>query len=633
MVGAAQAQGAQRFVERASVFGQIDDAFVKGEIDEEHRVLYRVAALKAPHLLPARFRTVVSSGRPVDRCFTTVLVEAAQKLHKLSEPVRAQVSELLQPPTGFEYSIETAEPYPIRVFYNDASQQSMAELILDATITSYNTLVVDWGFWEPPIDPALGAYHIYIDETSMAGGAYTAPYEFVESTDHLDMFTYIVVDSSNNDWSLPGTMAHELNHSCQAAMDVLEPTAFWENTATYIMSQVFPSSWQYTMYCFQFFQDHPYRPLEYMVRPSNMFEYGGGLWVYFMQHLYGNEDPVWIREVWEDSIQQLMVNEPDYFDVLDEKLAGEGGFSEMVRTFAQYRYFASEDDDGQHLPNAIHWWDAAVTKEAVIRSADLPVENQRPSETTRPKPNGCNYIDVEMGGIQWPVRFSFQGDTELEWHVEVMKITSGQPTEYARMELDEQKQGEVEMIPGDAHKLVMVVCQLGGEHYDPDGQSWPEGDYSYSIAGVAPAPTVLEVVPATVQRGQQDVPVTVQGAGFIDDEHLEVEISGEMVAINSVEFVSPEQLNLRLVVAGSAELGFRDVIVRNPGGSEDVGEGLLEITDESTSPDGGVDGGTGSDPGGGCNCKAADRTGGLHVLFLMLIGLLGAVLLRRGHRR
>jgi MYXO-CTERM domain-containing protein len=122
-----------------------------------------------------------------------------------------------------------------------------------------------------------------------------------------------------------------------------------------------------------------------------------------------------------------------------------------------------------------------------------------------------------------------------------------------------------------------------------------------------------------VDRGQQNVPVTIEGSGFVNNEGLEVEISGELIAVNEVNYVSHEQLNLLLVISANAELGARDVIVRNPGGEEGVGEGLLEIIEEDTEPDAGVGGGGGGG-GGGCGCRAGHHSsipGGLLLLVLL----------------
>lgn len=618
--GAAKADGsgvtANGALARPSAIERIDQAYRQGQITREQQIVYRLRAIKAPARLPVRFAPLPAgngagalSGQSAAKvCLTPVFIDAAQHLDRLSEAARREVENLLQPPTGFDYSLEVSEPLPMRVFYNSPSLDNMAQTVLDTMVTSYNVEVVEWGFWEPAIDPAVGAYHVYIDSTQQQGAAYTAPYDWVEDTPQMDMYSYIVVDPSNDDWSLPGTMAHEFNHACQASMDMMEPVAFWENTATYIMSQVFGSAWMFTVYSFPYFQGYPYRPLEYMSRPSDAYEYGGGLFVYFLEYLYGNEDPIWIREVWEGCVQyHAYSNDPDYFQVLDEKLEATGGFEEMVRTFAQYRYFASSDDDGQHLPDAHRWWDAEVAKEASWRFGDLPIEGERPREISQPQPNGCNYIEVDISGSQRDIRFSFEGEVEKNWHVEVMKIISGQTTEYTRMEIDQENKGEVEVDATAAERLVMVVCQLGGEDYDPDDQDWSRGDYSYSISVIMAPPTIDSVVPETVERGKQDIPVTILGSGFLESDGLKVEISGDKVAVNDVSYVSQNQLDVRLIVAASAALGPHDVMVQNEGSEPATGVGLLEVIEPAPEIDAGLDGGSGQNSvggSGGCNCRA-----------------------------
>ena len=597
--------------------GAIQAAFERGEISNHERIYYRLAAVKAPWLLPHRWREVVdrgllgsgAAGAASGRCLTSVMVEAAQEMASGGGRFKDGIGQLLQPPTGYDYYLEVTTPIPMKVFYNHMAYEDKAQVILDAMVYSYEVEVNELGFWPPQIDPTVGAYHVYIDDTGMSGGAYTAPYEFIDDTPRADMYSYMVVDPGNDEWSLPGTMAHEFNHACQASMDVMEPAAFWENTATYIMSQVYGSAWHYTMGTFQFFQSKPHLPLEYMRRPSDMYEYGGGLWVYFMQYLYGDEDPRWIREVWEGTVQDsFAANEPDYFDVLDEKLVAHGGFTEMVKTFAEYRYFASEDDDGAHLPNASQWWEASVAKARVWNSGELPVEDQRPSETSRPQQNGCNYIEVTLHGIQFPLRFSFVGQKEVEWFVTVMGVDRGQPTEIEEMLFDTTTEdgtpmGHVDMEPGSKDKLVLVVCHLGGETYDPDfSQRWEGADYSYSINVLAPAPEITEVVPGEVETGQQGVPVTVLGAGFVDGNGLDIVVDGGGVAVDQVRFVSESQIEGKLIVASTAALGLRDVTVTNPGGNSTTGQDLMEIVSPQTEVDAGT-GGTVEIKGGGCNCS------------------------------
>ncbi len=613
-----------------TVLDEIEGSFLSGRINNEERVYYRLAAVKAPHLLPARWREIAAlRGLPPGRSYTSIFVEAAQTMLNPKGVLRYEIEQLLQPPSGYEYVIEVDEPLPFRVFYNHVIHESRAEAVAEAMIVSHVKQVEEWGFWPPPIDPDLGAYHVYIDNTGMGGGAYTAPYAIVDENPWADMYSYIVVDSSIGMWSIPGTTAHEYNHACQAAMDVLEPVAFWENTATYIMSQVYSSAWNYTMGVFSFFQSRPYRPLEYMARPTDMYEYGGGLWVYFMSYLYGNEDPRWIREVWEGSVQESYYwNYPHYFGVLDEMLQDWGGFQEMVKTFSEYRYFAGQDDDGQHLPGAGYWWEAAVAKEAEYRTSDLPVHNKRPSNMTRPQQNGCNYIDLNLYGVNMPILFGFDGEEDKEWFVQIMGIEPGKPTIYEEMHLDEENAGELEIDPGSIKRLVMVVCHMGGENYDPNlaGQ-WEGGDYEYSIIMFAPEPTVTDFYPATAEPGSQGEFVTVLGQGFVDGQDLEVRISGEGAVVYDLKFISNSQLEGRLVVASSVESGLRDVFVSNPGGREGRGENLFEIIDPAGDIDAGTS--TGGKGRGGCGCRIQNPVSSEGTSLPVLFAILAFVFIKR----
>ncbi len=621
-----------RFAVRSDLFRALDRAAAQGMLQPVEALYYKVAALRAPELLPAPWQRALEAAAPAPGCYTPVLVEAFQALPTLSASWQARFRNLLFPRQDYDYYVEQDEPFPFRVTFPDPSLEQGARSILAAAEQSYIKQVEEWGFWLPPLEPDMDYYRIFYEPTQMGGGGYTAPYDFVQETDWADAYTYVVIDSRNPAWFLPGTMAHEFNHTCQAAMDVLEVTAFWENTATYIMSQVFDNAWIYTESAFAAFQATPYRRLEHMLRGnSDGYEYGGGLWIVFLEALYGNEDPNWIRSVWEGSVQTRMVNEPDYFDVIHELLADQGGFGAMVRTFGEYRYFVGSRDDGQHLVGAGGWSDGTVAVEDVFDMDDLPVRGAGPIRSRRPQPNGCNYyeLDVTLDTDQ-PIRFRFEGQEGEEWSVQVFRVRPGSETMVSAMELDATAMGTLDVETERGDLLVLAVCRIAvPPAYDPDVGSAVGADYTFDIEVLAPEPKVRAVSPERLRRGIQGVMLLVQGEDFVFGPGLSVSFGQPKVVANSVQFVSSQELRVEVVVARSAELGPTDVIVENPGGRKGVGRGLLEIVD-STGADGGLvgDGGQVEPPaaGRGCGCRSAAPTPGL-------VWLLGFVLLARIRRR
>ena len=619
---------------RAQVLAAMDRALEQGKMSWQENMFLKVAAVRNPAALPEPWRRRFLDAAPSNGCSTTVLADAFQALPRMDDSWRREVTHVLIPRPDLGYTIDATSPFPVRVSYGDPSLAAKAQAVLDAIEQAYSVEVDQWGFWAPPIEPGQDYYRVFVEDAGMGAGGYTAPYAENPDTSWRDAFTYIVIDPNNDDWALPAVVAHEFNHACQASMDAYEQTAFWENTATYIMSQVFPSGWPYTMWFFSSFQAYPYRVLEYMNRMnSDRYEYGGSLWLYVMEYLYGDEDPRWIRRVWEGSVQDVPYNEPDYFDALSDMLASSGGFQEMVRTFARYRYFASSDDDGRHIPGAGDWYQAEVDKEARYSTTDLPVIDAVPAESHRPMPNGCNYIELYVeSDIGLPLRYSFTGDPALLWSAQVMKLHLGSDVEVTEIELDDSRVGQTEVEADQGDRLVLVACQLGPVDYDPDTSAKVAGEYHYSIEWAAPVPTVTEVVPNQLSRGIQEIELLIRGKDFVLGDGFAVKFGQAKVVANRVAYMSDTEVRAWVVVAKTADLGPTDVIVVNPGNQEGVGKDMLEIVDEEAEGDGG--GATGDEPGEGrgCGCRVMTRSD-LGLSWLLASLLLGLVIRRRRRRR
>ncbi|MBW2459592.1 MAG: IPT/TIG domain-containing protein [Deltaproteobacteria bacterium] len=582
----------------------IDVAHRAGKITDDERILQRVTAVRAPERLADAYPQAASSSPSRARSQTPVLVDAFQRLPQLEPSTRAQVQELLDPPPPLSLSIERDDVFPFRVSYSSPALADKAERVLEAAETSYLKQVEQWGFWAPALEPGSDWYEIFLMDPGSPGVAgYTSPYLENAATPRADTHSYIVIGDSYDGVLQDSVVTHEFNHACQLSMDASEQLAFLENTATYIETAVYPASWPYNSVMFPAFQSHPYRPLEYsQPGSSDGYEYGGALWVVFLEHLYGANDPSWIRQIWEGSVQDGWLNEPDYFDALDGQLAEDGGLAEAVRVFAEYRYFVGADDDGHHLPDAWQWGGAEVWRTASWTTSHLPLIDQGPTDVdTRPRPNGCNYVVLNVdGSTALPVRVSFGGSVGTPWHVAVLERGDDGATSSAPITIDDEGHGELSVPLDGLDELVLVVCQLGSDGYDPDDHQWTGGAYHYSMQWDIPAPTVTAVSPSTIEQGAHGVEVTITGEGFVDHDDLDVVISGEKVAVLMTELVSDTELRLRLTVAPQAALGPRDLTVENPGGAAGIGAGLLTVVASAPAPSGEPS----AEPDGGCACSA-----------------------------
>ena len=614
---------------RSEVFCRIDQAWRAGAITWAERLILRVQAVKAPAALPAKWRQLLRDGMPVRARVTPVLVEAFQERIRLPPAQRADLMRLLLPPDDLPYALDATGVFPIRVSFARPEEEASAETVLAAAVTAYQKEVLQWGFWPPPLEPGAGPYRIYLDDTGMGAGAYTSPYLENTATPQSDAFSYIVVDRANRPEWLRTTVAHEFNHACQLAMDAYEVRAFFENTATYVETQVYPQDVAMTEVYLPFFQGQPFRPLEYMnAADSDLYEYGGALWILFLEATYGHSDPRWIRRVWEASVQTSLVNEPDYMDALDEILVDQGGLPAAVQSFARARFFVGEDGDGRHIPGAELWTGSEVSRVRTLSTEEIPLAGMmRVPAQVWPQPNGCNYIVLNVTQIPAaPVRFSFHGDRSLDWSVQVMETRDGQDATYLSMPLDADGSGRLSRDVSELDQAVLVVCQMAGEGYDPDFQAWYGGEYTWSMGLDRPPPTVTSITPDHVAPGTHGLGAVIRGAGFASGDGLSVRASGASVTMAVERVVSDSEIRVTLFALPEAELGERDVIVTNPDGAQGTGIHLLTVAPDTPDET--------PEPVQGCSCRTGDAEAPTSPPALFLLLSVGLLLRSRriGHR-
>jgi hypothetical protein len=597
-----------------NVLTVIEESVRLGRISPDAAEFYRLAAVRAPGRLPAELRGLAAPHRSGRGCHTPLLQRAWRALPTMTEPWRSQLRDLLHPDDLANF-VEATAPFPVRVSYGRPDLAAKAQVVLEATLASYVTQVEGFGFWPPGIEAGTERYRIYLDDALGAAG-YTAPYMDDERTPHADALSYIVVESSLTDNDLRTTVAHEFNHACQLAMDANEVTAFMENTATWIEDRTFPEI-STMSYMFRYFQDQPYRPLEFMQSgDSDGYEYGGALFVLYLESQFGGLDPAFARGIWEGTVQAGTQNEPDYQDVIDHQLAQQGGLTEAVLGFAQARFFVGRDDDRQHLDGAASWAGAEVARTATFGIDDLPRRAERPADpATRPQPNGCNYVVLDVTRTpEFPLRFSFAGAPERRWNADLLQIAPPAPTTFVRLPLDATAAGSAVVDAAGLERLVLVICQLGDAGYDPDSRSWVAADYTFAIEYAVPPPVVTAVSPGQLARGSHDSLLTVIGTGFVAHQELKVSTAVAGVTLELAKVVSPSELQVTAFASPTAPLGPFDIVVTNPGGAEGVGAGLLTIVAAVPPTDGEPRSG-----GGGCSLSAAPR--GRLLFSLLALGL------------
>jgi len=609
---------------QTDVFREIEARYRRGDIDADRYHFYRVAAIRAPEILPADLRPLV--GRVVLKSGTGVLVEAMQHVIRTGD-WGGDIHRLLQPPPDLAYSLESTT-WPIRVSYALASQAGYAQAVLDAADLSWTVQIGDFGFYEPIIEPGFEPYRFYVEDAGQGTAGYTSPYETNPATPYDSCFSYIVIDP-NLGTGVGSTVAHEINHSMQLSMDCLEQRSFLENTAMFIEGLTHPDYYASSLYFIPYFQSEPWRGLDYFESGSG-YPYGGVLWlIYLADKLAVPDSGVFAREVWEACMQNSGFNEPDYFDAAETVAVAYGSdasdMESLYTDFAEARYFVGNQDDGQHITGADTF--GAVPTVSLHHSVeDLPVVERQPSSTQRPATFGTNYVRVDVTpDWQWPVCVGFDGEDESRWAVRVVLSGEGRPTLSEPMSLDPVTRAGVHTVdPSGYDEILLVVVNLGDESYDPDTSGHPLAGYYYSLEPVLNPAVVTDVVPAAVLRGQQNLHMRVRGENFVYGPEFAVRFSDPMLQVMSIDAFSSSEVMFTLTVPAGTVLGPYDVTVVNGSGQEATGEGLVTVVDEMDSP-------IPSPKPGGCQTGAAPGPTSL-VLVLVLV-LLGLAILRRRRPR
>lgn len=98
--------------------------------------------------------------------------------------------------------------------------------------------------------------------------------------------------------------------------------------------------------------------------------------------------------------------------------------------------------------------------------------------------------------------------------------------------------------------------------------------YSNQIDGL-PRPVVSSSNPASGEQGQS-LTLAVGGESFVDG--ATVEFSGSGITVQSVSYVSCNELSVAIAIAAGASVGVRDITVVNPDQSFGTGTGIFTVT-------------------------------------------------------
>ncbi|MBU1245030.1 hypothetical protein KKD52_07060 [Myxococcota bacterium] len=581
-----------------------------GRLTALQRLDLQETAVKNPSALPPPWRATLAAHPLPREASTAVLVDSFQeRMHLGLRGLYTYPAELP--------NLLDSETFPIRVYYDDESVHSLALSVLAAAENSWQVQILDWGWYAPPLDTDEGRYRLYVTTSGMGGGGYTAPLGTWPETAWDDCVSYIVIDRSNDGQSVGAVVAHELNHAMQAAMDCMEPSAFWENSASYMMLAVYPGSIWYVRYFLESFQVAP----QWSVSDGNQnssYWYGGFIWPYFLVSQYGESwtDAIWLREVWERSMQSsnFTSNLPHYMTAIDDQLteAGDGDLVSAFHAFSRARFFL---DDRTHatysvLPHAEQLAPTPTLTGNLFN--DTEEQEYLPPKASWPKPYGVNYLILETPA-------DYARNTTLEvvttndapWHFQLITL-SGDPEI-----LEWDSTGQRTVFSFDPHPGVnqlLIIEHLGAASFHPNVLPAQGTEYKLYLRPTIGLPKITSVSPGSVYDGTE-VTLNLYGQNFFENCSVTF-FPAQDIEILEVTGSTEVNLKVKIRIARGAMLGEYGVSVTNTDGGSTRFDEAFTIVKNPSEP--------ASD---GCSCS--QRSGRPAGLPWLLAPLLFFVLRRR----
>jgi len=148
------------------------------------------------------------------------------------------------------------------------------------------------------------------------------------------------------------TLAHELNHAFQVAMNISGNNwCFFEATSTIMEDRVFPDIDWINSTLTPYFQMRPFKPIDWWEGPGQPYQYAAFMFSQFLIEYYDNNQITMVGQIWESLLQDTPVGEPDHLDAIADLLPqyGPETYDEMFQIFTTWRYFTDFNDDGEHF--------------------------------------------------------------------------------------------------------------------------------------------------------------------------------------------------------------------------------------------------------------------------------------------
>lgn len=538
----------------------VEEAHQSGRITVAQKLDILETAVKRPESLPAQWRELSKAHPITAENATAILVDVLQ------ERARAGLKSMYRYPAELPYFLDS-QTHPVRVYYDDETLRNLAQTVLTAAEHSWQTQILEWGWKAPPIETPEGRYRLYVTTSGMGGGGYTAPLGPWPDTAWDDCVSYIVIDRENDTHSVSAVVAHELNHAMQAAMDCLEPSSFWENTASYMMLAVYPGSIWYVRYFLQSFQVAPH----WSVADGNQnsaYWYGGFIWPYFLSSAYAPEwnDGSYMREIWERAMQSsnFSTNEPHCLDAIDAQLreSNESSLDAAFHDFSRARFFIDDrmDPDYSVLPHA----DRLSPSPVLAGTITVLPEQQTitPPKSIWPKPLGVNYWILETpANFNRNMTLEVITEDDAPWHFQLVNLT-GSPAVQHFDSSGQRFSFTFDPLPGG--RQLLIVEHMAGPDFNPNFVPRDGTEYKMYLRSTIPLPIVTTVTPGMVYEGSEVV-LNVYGANLLENCQFSF-VPDQSFEILEVIGTTEVQRQLRVRIPKGVLLGEYAVVATNPDG-------------------------------------------------------------------
>ncbi len=532
----------------------ISQEITAGRLTLERGLVLRELAVRDPGALPEPWRSRALRSPVPGWAGTGILVENFQLRKKMG----------LRADSGFPAPLALfldSDVFPIRVEYTESYYEELARSVLAGAETAWQKEILDWGYLMPPQVTADNRYRILVSDTGMQASGYLSPVDYWPDTAWDDCTSWIMIDWNNDAQWVRDTVAHELSHATQAAMDCLEYIGFWENTSTFMEGQVEPELgvW-FQDSVLESYQREPHRSVsagEYM----DYYWYGGFFWPHFLASLYAgvDEKAVFVRRIWEGAMQQSGGggNTVNYMQSIDTLLRErESDLNAAHETFAVQRVLVGQNADAPLA--GIQWADRYNTVPPVVGTLLLHEAGAVSAPADKqPQAYGTNYWE-----LSWPTdytrdfRITLTSENPGPWTL-VLFHPAWSTVQTARLE---DSIAELTFAPTPGQSPWLAVVRGGTGTFDPE-MIGNGADYRIDYGPLVPDPIIDEVTPFEHLQGAAGQ-VTIRGQHF--QEGATVEFLPADIEVTEVQFVSENELTVSIIVPGQAPLGVYRATLTNP---------------------------------------------------------------------